>query len=224
MKVKDHMTLDPITAPPEASHREAVDLMRTNGIRHLPIVDKQDRLVGIVVEEDLLSAQPSPATTLSIYEIYSLLEKLKLEQIMSTPVLTVDEDCTISAAARIMIENRIGCLPVMRGDKLVGIITDTDIFKTFVEVLGGGEPGLRVTLCVPDKKGMLAAVAEAFAEAGGDIVSLTTFQPRDSERGQVSIKERGADLGKLRKLLQKLDGVDVLDIRPGGQDKARTYG
>ncbi|HQA68973.1 MAG TPA: CBS domain-containing protein, partial [Aggregatilineales bacterium] len=140
MKVKSRMTPSPITITPETTHRQAVALMEQHNIRRLPVLDKKKRLIGIVSQSDLLSSAPSQATTLSMYEITSLMDKLTVDKIMTTPVIAVDENCSLAGAARIMLDNRIGALPVMRDEELVGIITETDIFKAFVEVLGGGEP------------------------------------------------------------------------------------
>ncbi|HEC21437.1 MAG TPA: CBS domain-containing protein [Chloroflexi bacterium] len=224
MKVKYRMTPNPITATPETTHREAVDLLRQYNIRRLPILDREGRLVGIVVAEDLYSAQPSPATTLSIYEIYTLLDKLTLAQIMTTPVYAVDEDCGLASAAHFMAEKKISCLPVMRGEELVGIITETDIFKAFVEVLGGGEPGLRVDLRVADRVGMLAEITRAFADSKSNIVSLTTFGSDVEGLRLISIKERGADVDEIREALSKIEGVEILEIRPSGQDQLLTFG
>src|SRR3990172_7851989 len=146
MLVKDRMTLNPVTILPETTHKQASELMREHRIDHLPVVDRQGHLVGIVVHEDLLSAQPSPATTLSIYEIHSLLTKLQVKEIMIHPVHTVQGDYPLEEAARLMLTYNVGCLPVMEQDRLVGIITDADIFATFVALLGGGEEGARFTV------------------------------------------------------------------------------
>jgi acetoin utilization protein AcuB len=224
MKVKQRMTPSPITASPDSTHRQAVQMMRENSIRRLPVVDDKGKLVGIVSESDLLSTAPSQATTLSIYEVYTLLEKLTLKQIMSTPVIAVDEDCGLANAAHIMFENKIGCLPVVRGEELVGIITETDIFGTLVEVLGGGEPGLRVDLRVVDQKGVLATVAQTIAEADGNIVSLTTFHGEDTAHTILSIKVRGADKDGLRSGLTALEGVEIVDFRPSGTGCAVNFG
>ena len=145
MFVKNFMTYNPVVISPDDNFPQAMNVIRKRKIRHLPVIER-DKLVGIVVEKDLLSNQPSPATTLSLYEIYSLLETLRIRQIMSRPVITVAGDCPLEEAARIMVENKISCLPVMEGDKLVGIITETDVFKVLVEVLGGKEDGVRLTL------------------------------------------------------------------------------
>jgi acetoin utilization protein AcuB len=223
MLVKDRMTLNPITAQPDTTHKQAAELMREHNVHHLPIMDKNGKLVGIIVEADLLSAQPSPATTLSIYEIHSLLSKLQLKQIMQHPVRTVTPHCPLEEAARIMLNERIGCLPVMENDQLVGIITDTDIFQTFVAVLGGGEEGARFTLRLEDKPGILAKVAQAVADAGGNILSLTTWHGQDDQAAYLTIKERGANFAQLAQALNSLD-TTLVDMRekPGCQNQ--NYG
>jgi acetoin utilization protein AcuB len=180
--------------------------------------------VGIISEEDLLSTAPSQATSLSVYEIYTLLDKLTLDQIMVKPVYAVEEECSLSAAAQFMIDKEVGCLPVMRGKQLVGIITETDIFRAFVEVLDSNEPGLRVDLIASDRKGVLAAISQAIADANGSIVSLTTFHGADTQHKEISIKERGADAKRLQTALKAIEGVEVLDIRPGDQDELLVIG
>jgi acetoin utilization protein AcuB len=224
MKVKQRMTPGPVTATPKTTHREAVELMEKRHVRRLPVLDSDGRLVGMVSRSDLLSTAPSPATTLSVYEIYTLLDRLTLDQIMVSPVLAVDENCSLAGAAGFMIARGVGCLPVMRGQELVGIITETDIFKALVEVLGGGEPGMRIDLEVPDEPGVLARITQAFAEAGADIVSLTTFRGEESTRGVISIKERGGDETRLLPALEALEGVEIVEFRPAGQDVLLSFG
>jgi acetoin utilization protein AcuB len=224
MNVKQRMTPSPITANRKTTHQQAMKLMREHHIRRLPVVDRNGHLIGIVTMSDLLSAAPSQATSLSIYEIYTLLSELTLDQIMTSPVYAVNEDCPLAQAARLMLDHHIGALPVMRGDELVGIITETDIFRMFVEVLGGGEPGFRIDLRVPDEKGTLAAVSQVFAEAGSNIVSVTTFRGEDAAHGILSIKERGADEEALRAAVGKLDNVEIVEFRPSGQTCLRELG
>jgi acetoin utilization protein AcuB len=115
MFVRDYMTANPITVEPDVAFPEAMNLLRAHKIRRLPVMEN-GRLVGIVVEKDLLSNQPSPATTLSVYELYYLLERLQVRQIMSHPVVTVEGDCPLEEAARIMVDHKIGSLPVLQGD------------------------------------------------------------------------------------------------------------
>ncbi len=179
MLVGERMTPRPITVTEETSLPEALELMRKEKIRRLPVLDKHGKLVGIVTELDLLRASPSPATTLSIYEIPYLLSKVKMRDIMTREVITVTEDTPIEEAARIMADNKIGGLPVMRDDKLVGIITETDIFKLMLELFGARQSGIRVTLSVPDEKGVLARVTGKIAEIGGNILSLGTAMGED---------------------------------------------
>jgi acetoin utilization protein AcuB len=224
MLVKDRMTHNPVTATPDTTHRQAVELMRQNDIHHLPIVDKHGRLVGIVVEEDLRAAQPSPATTLSIYEIHSLLSKLPLKQIMRSPVYAVNADCSLEEAARMMIQQHIGCLPVVEQDKVIGIITDTDIFRMFVELLSGGREGARFTLRLANKPGMLAKVAQAVNDAGGNIISANTWgKAGEDEDGYITIKENGADFGQLQQRLDEI-GVELVEIQYTPGDPHKQYG
>jgi CBS domain-containing protein len=130
-QVRDWMTPDPITAPPSLSLPEALQLMAKYKIRRLPIVDK-DKLVGIVTRGDLRGAQPSQATSLSIFELHYLVGRITLEQIMTRGPLTVSDTATIQEAARIMLERKISGLPVVRDGRLVGIITESDIFRLVV--------------------------------------------------------------------------------------------
>lgn len=221
MFVKDFMTHNPIVVAPDDNFPQAMNVIRKRKIRHLPVVDK-DKLVGIIVEKDLLSNQPSPATTLSLYEIYSLLETLRIRQIMSRPVITVAGDCPLEEAARIMVENKISCLPVMAGDKLEGIITETDVFKVLVEVLGGKEDGVRLTLRLPDQVGELAAITRRIAEAGGNIVAVTTTS-RSGGKREVMIKETGANREKIISTMED-SGAESIDMRSFSHYEPALFG
>jgi acetoin utilization protein AcuB len=221
MLVHNYMTRNPITISPDATFPQAVSIIRKNHIRHLPVV-QNNRLVGIVVEKDLLSNQPSQATTLSVYEIYSLLESLHIRQIMTHPVITVEGSCPVEEAARIMVENKVSCLPIMDGNNLVGIITETDIFKVLVDILGGQETGFRITIKLPERLGELAAVSARIAEAGGNIVAVTSSRLRDNSHREVMIKEIGADRDSL---LNWLDGCgfEVVDVRDSQKYQPKTF-
>lgn len=214
MLVRERMTHHPVVVSPDTPISEALDLMRREKVRRLPVLDKAGRLVGIVLEKDLLYASPSPATSLSIYEMHYLLSKLTVAEVMSQDVITVDELTPLEEAARIMADNRISGLPVMRGDRLVGIITETDLFKVFLEMLGAREKGVRLTLRVPDEKGMLASITSAIAALGGDIVSLSTFWGEDLTRGLITVKVREQTATK-RRLVEAMErlGLDVADVR-----------
>lgn len=136
MFVKDHMTTPVITLTPETPFQEALKLMREHKIRRIPLVDEKQRLVGIVSERDLLHAEPSPATSLSIWEMNYLLWKLKLGDVMSKDVITVTPLTPLQDAASLLIKHKIGGLPVLDAERhVVGVITETDIFKAFVALL-----------------------------------------------------------------------------------------
>jgi acetoin utilization protein AcuB len=172
MLVRDRMTLDLVTITPDVSVTEALRLMNDRKIRRLPVLDSHGQLVGIVSDRDLLLASPSPATSLAIWEIHELLAKLTVEKMMTREVITVPEDTPLEEAARIMVDNRIGGLPVMRGKLLVGIISESDLFNMLLQLLGGRRTGVRITVVTPGVKGTLAEITSAIYAAGGDIVGL----------------------------------------------------
>lgn len=222
MLVKDLMTPNPLTVTPDTTHRQASELIEEHGVNHVPVVDRRGHLVGIIVQDDLYGAQPSPATTLSIYEIHSLLSKLQIKEIMRHPVYTVDPNCSLEEAANLMVQHDIGCLPVMDQDRVVGIITDTDIFRAFITLLGGEREGARFTLHLADKPGVLAKVAQAVADAGGNIIAVTTWHSREDGRAYISIKEQGADFVQLSAALEAVD-AEVLDVRETPICQHKTY-
>ena len=211
MFVHDFMTRDPITVTPEVSHPDALALMRKHRIRRLPVISK-GKLVGIVSEKDLLSNQPSQATTLSVYEIYSLLSRLHMQDIMVRPVMTVEGDCPMEEAACIMVARKIGCLPVMEGDRIVGIITETDVFRALVEVLGGKESGHRAVVRLPERVGEVARVTAEIAAEGGNIVAITSSQVLEGRYREATIKVTGISPDAFRSLLEK-HNVEVVDLR-----------
>ena len=193
MLVKDRMTPNPITIESDTSFTEAIRILRENKIRHLPVMDKKGTLLGIVTQTDLLHASPSSATSLSIFEINYLLANLHVSEVMSSPPITVSEDSPLEEAARVMVEKKIGCLPVMREGTLVGMIIETDIFETFVEVLGGEEASLRVTVRVPDVRGELAKVAGVIAKLGGNICSVARFRGEAPEHCYITLRLEGVE-------------------------------
>jgi len=172
MLVRECMTPGPVTVKPDTTVHRALRLMRESKVGRFPVVDDHGKLVGIVSHDDLLSSSPSPATTLAVWEIPELLAKIKVETVMSKQVITVSEDTPLEEAARIMADRKIGGLPVMREKTLSGIITETDLFKVLMELLGGRRVGVRVTVSIPGIKGTLAKITGAVFGVGGDIVGL----------------------------------------------------
>jgi acetoin utilization protein AcuB len=207
------MTHNPITVYPDLPVSEALNRMRTEGIRRFPVLDrKTNKLIGIVTEKELLYASPSPVTSLSIHEINYLLSKLTVEKVMTVKPVTVREDTPIEEAALVMIDNKIGALPVMRDDALIGIITETDVFKTFIELFAAREQGVRLTLLVPEQKGELAIITEAIAELGGNIGALGTFQGQDTSNRLLTIKVDGVDQEQLANKMKEI-GAKIIDAR-----------
>jgi acetoin utilization protein AcuB len=206
------MTKRPITITEDTGIDKALELMHSDKVRRLPVLDKHGQLVGIVSELDLLKASPSPATSLSIYELPYLLSKIKMRDIMTRDVVTATEDMPLEEAALIMAENKIGGLPVMRGDKLVGIITETDLFKIFLEMLGAREEGVRLSMLVPEEKGMLAKIAGKVAEMGGNFVAQGSIMGEDPTNRQLTIKVTDVPEGQLVSAMEEL-GLKILDAR-----------
>ena len=174
MFVAKRMARHPVTVSTDSSVDEAMTAMRKGKFRRLPVVE-EGRLVSFISDRDLMRVAPSPATTLSRYEERSLLAKLKVRDIMPNKVISVSEEATIEEAALIMEQNRIGGLPVISSvGAVVGVITETDIFKTFIDVMGLAEGKTRLTIEVDDKVGVVYDLAGIFKEAGLSIDSMVT--------------------------------------------------
>ncbi len=211
MLVKDRMTPDPITITTDTSLKEALDLVRSKPFRHLSVLDENGKLVGIVTEKSLVYASPTPTTTLSVFEVDYILSRTKIGQIVHDPVITVRPDLPIEEAARVMVDHRIGCLPVVEDDKLIGIISDTDIFRVFVEGLGGGHPSLRITVVVPEKVGSLARITSRVAALGGNIYSLGMFWGERPEDRVIAFRLEGVDRETAVQALEA-DGIQVVHV------------
>ncbi len=212
MLVGERMTRNPLTTAPDTTVTEALAYMRREKVRRLPVVDKKGKLVGIVSDKDLLYASPSPVTSLSVWEIHSLLAKLTVSEVMTKKVITVTEDVPLEDAARTMADNKIGSLPVVRDGTLVGIITETDLFKIFIELFGAREKGVRLTLLIPAARGELARITGEVADLGGNILALGTFLGEDPTNGLCTIKVEGVPKKTLVAALEPLV-LEVIDAR-----------
>jgi len=212
MKVGQRMTRNPVTITPDTTVPEAQAIMRREKIRRLPVLDKNGKLVGIVSALDLTHASPSPATTLEVWEMHYLLSKLTVDKVMTRDVITITEDLPIEEAARIMDDNQISGIPVMRGEILVGIITESDIFRLFIELFGARHKGIRLTLLLPERKGELAKVSNAITKCGGNIVSFATFEGEDPTNAYCTIKVTGVEE---KTLIEAITPVvqKVVDVR-----------
>lgn len=212
MLVKNVMTKNPVTISPECSVTEARALMNKNNIGKLPVVDKNFKLVGMVTKNDLAKSAPSQATTLDMYEISYLLSKLTVEKIMVRDVVTVPDTEVVENAAKVMLEKGIGCVPVMSGDLVVGILTESDLFSLFTEMFGATRSGVRVVFSLDDKPGQLAKIVDEIAEKNGNLVSLVTRELKDSSLRRVTMKVSGISKEQIEEILSKLD-VKAVDIR-----------
>jgi acetoin utilization protein AcuB len=211
MLIRERMSHSVIYVAPDTSVTDAFNLMKSEHVRRLPVL-KRGKLVGIVSDKNLLNASPSPATSLNVWELTYLLGKLTIGEIMAREVLTVTEDTPIEEAARIMADHKIGGLPVMRDGEVVGMITETDLFKTFLEMLGARQRGVRVTVLVPEQPGQLAELTQAIASIGGNILALGTFAGEHPGNSLVTCKIDGVELELVRARVEPL--VErLVDIR-----------
>jgi len=212
MTVNSVMTRNPITLEPHDTVTDADSIMEREKIHRIPIIDQHKKLVGIVARTDVLKAEPSTATTLTVYEVNNLLAKLTLDKIMTRKVVTVTPDTLVEDAARLLVDKDIGGLPVMQGETLVGIVTESDLFRLLIDLFGTRHKGVRATLRVPEQPGELADMTHAIAEAGGNIVSLGSFSGNDVTNAVLTVKVAGIGEDALRKLLDPLV-VEVMDLR-----------
>jgi acetoin utilization protein AcuB len=214
MLVGERMAHPVITVSPESLVIEVLELMKKHHIRRTPVT-KDGKLVGIISDKDILNASPSPTTALSVWEMNYLLSKIRIRDVMSQKVLTVNEDTPIEEAAKIMSDNKIGGLPVMNGDKIVGIITETDLFKALLGLMGAREHGVRVTAQISDAKGTLARLTETLAGAGANFIAFGQTSGTDATNRQITFKVSDIDEERLVELLEPL--VErIIDIRVSG--------
>ncbi len=172
MLVSDRMSRNPVTTKPFASVPDALKVMQGSKSRVLPVLDEKNRLVGVVSLVDLFRVSPSPATSLSVWELDYLLEKIRVEEVMTRDVITVAEDTAVEEAGRIMSDNKISGLPVMREGELVGIITESHLLNILLELFGARTSGVRVMAKISHERGILAKLTSAISASGGWIEAL----------------------------------------------------
>lgn len=211
MLVGERMSHPVITVTPDLPVMDALELMRRERIRRTPVV-QDGKLVGIVSAKDLLNATPSSATLLSVWEVNYLVSKIRVKEVMTKKVLTTNVDTPIEEAARVMADNKVGGLPVMRDGKVVGIITETDLFKILLEMMGARQMGVRISVLVPNVAGEIAQLSEAISQAGGNILALGTFAGEDPSNAELVFKVSGPDEATLKSVLEPL-ALQVKDIR-----------
>ncbi|MCE9647637.1 MAG: CBS domain-containing protein [Chloroflexi bacterium] len=203
MFVGERMSHPVISVSPETPIHDALVMFKKEHIRRAPVI-KNGKLVGIVSEGDLHNASPSPVTTLSVWEMNYLLSKVTVAHVMSKKIKSVDVATPIEEAARIMADSKIGGLPVMRSGKVVGIITETDLFKIFLELMGARTKGIRVTAEIEDHAGQLAKVTKAVSDAGGTFISFGQFSGEDPSTKVLTFKVAGMKKEDIKKVLAKV--------------------
>jgi len=215
MLVRELMTPKPVVVLPEMSVPDALTLIRGRKINHLPVVDDKGKLVGIVAEQDLLHASASSATTLSVWELPSLLARITVNMVMVKNPTTVNENTPVEEAARIMADKGIGCLPVVGDDgAMVGLVTKSDLFRAFMELLGGRRHGVRIWAETPDTKGTIAKITGAIAAISGNIVGLGFNEIHDvkGSRCEITLKVQDVPAEKLAEAIKPFI-ISVKDVR-----------
>jgi acetoin utilization protein AcuB len=204
MLVRERMSRPVISITPDMPINDALAMFRKEHIRRAPVI-KNGKLVGIVSERDLLYASPSPVTVLSVWEMHYMMSKVTVRQVMSKKVLTVKEDTPIEEAARIMADSKIGGLPVMGSSgRVAGIITETDLFKIFLELMGARRKATRVTALISDNPNQLSKVTKAIAQHGGNFVSFGMFAGNDQNSNVITFKVNGLSNDEVKQALGKI--------------------
>jgi acetoin utilization protein AcuB len=213
------MTSPAITIGPDLGVQEALAMMRREKVRRFPVIDRHGNLIGIVSEKDLLNAAPSDATTLSVWEINYLLSKLTVDRVMTKDVITITRDTPIEEAARIMADNKVGGLPVVDsqtagkgGKKVVGIVTETNLFRIFLELFGARAKGIRLSVLITNEPGTLNRLTGAVQSINGNIVALGTFLGENTGNGMVVLKVDGVAMEALKAAVAPTV-VKILDVR-----------
>jgi acetoin utilization protein AcuB len=198
------MTSNPISVRPESDPVAAIGLLKAGGFRHLPVLDEEGKLVGIVDRTDMetfLAKAGSPGV---------MKRNHRVDQVMIRSVVSVTPSCPLEEAASLMVEHKIGSLPVLENDRLVGIITETDIFSRFAAILGGGTNSLRLTVQVEDVPGQLAEVARRIASVNGNITSIVAFDAGKPQRMNFTVRVQGVEEDVLLKAVSAIQDLEVL--------------
>jgi acetoin utilization protein AcuB len=205
MLIRNWMTRDPITVEPDTSMLDAEHIMKENKIRRLPVM-KGGKLVGILTEHDLKAASASSATTLDVHELMYLLARVKVREIMTKEPITIRDDDTVEEAAVVMLRRRISCLPVVdEKERLVGIITNTDIFKVLVSLTGIFRGGIQFAFELEDRSGSIKEVADVIREYGGRMAAiLTSYENAREGCRRVYIRAKDIDRSRLDELERRL--------------------
>ncbi len=203
MYVSDWMKKKVITVSPDDSISEAARLATDNGIKHLPVL-RNGKIAGILSDRDIKEYVPSRATSLDVYELHYLLSKTRVKEVMKKKVFTIGPDTPIEEAALIMYDNDIGCLPVVERGRLVGIISDRDIFRVLIDITGVRHGGHRVYVTVQDKPGSIRDVADIVRKHGFALQSILTSY-EDVRKGYRHLVVRTKGRGGFQRMQVELE-------------------
>lgn len=223
MYVKDHMTKNPVTVTPDTSVSKVLELMQKGHFHRVPVVDQNGVLKGLITEGVVTEASGQNTTSLSIFELNYLLSRTSVEEIMIKDVKTITEDQFVEQAAQVMLDGSINVLPVVdEANKVIGIITEKDIFKTFVDLLGLQHQGTKFVIKMENKPGLLAKAAALFAENDANVEALGVYQ--NDERGaEFFVKATGTiEVEAMTKIL-KDNGLNVSVIVQTTTDGKTLY-
>lgn len=195
MLVKDWMTTDPITVNPDTSVMKASQVMKENNVRRLPVINDKGQVVGIVTDRDLKEASPSKATTLDVHELYYLLSELKVKDIMSRKVIIITAEETVEKAAVIMLEHKVTGLPVVDNGRLIGILSQGDVFRVLTSITGIYRGGTQFAFTLEDRPGSIKEVADVIRKHGGRMVSILSSYDM-CEEGTRNVFIRIADMAQ----------------------------
>ncbi|NQS92454.1 MAG: CBS domain-containing protein [Chloroflexi bacterium] len=215
MLVKDYMTRHPIMISPDTSAAESQQIMTKNNIRHLPVIGDGKRILGLISRERL-RIPPTDLGSLNVWEISRYLNELRAKDVMvkKKDLITIEPDATMEDAAKKMIDDKVGCLLVIEEDIVVGIITEIDMLIQLNDILGGNEPGVRITIRVPNVQGELAKIASAISDQGwGIYASGGLATPKDPSHWDVVLKVRNVKKEDLVAVLEKIEGQEIIDVR-----------
>ena len=187
MLVQDVMQTKLFTVTLTTTLPEALRLTAQRNVRHLPVVDGE-RLVGILSDRDLKRAMASSATSLEAHELNYLLERLQVREFMTRVVITIGPMSPVEDAARLMVLEKIGALPVTDGERLIGLVTETDVLRLFVRALGAGEPSSRLDVVLGDRPHALAEVVQTVEATGAEVSSIVTLTGSDLKEAVIRVR------------------------------------
>jgi acetoin utilization protein AcuB len=215
MFVRDYMTRHPVMVEPTMSIVEAQGIMAEAKVRHLPVIETGKRLVGLVTRQKM-RIPPTELASLNVWEITRFLSNLTVKDVMvkQKDLVTIGPDATLEEAAQLMVQNKIGCLPVLEEGIVVGIITETDLLAQLSDLLGGNVPGVRFTMRVPDKIGEFAKITSAIAAQGwGIYASGGAPAPKHPGYWDIVFKLRNVPKDDVVAVVKKIEGQELVDVR-----------